>query len=58
MARDTDPHLPMLRMTLYLEDLLSVERNLVRLYDEALVELGAEPAPAASRTDDGVAAAR
>lgn len=57
-----DPRRPMMRMTLYLEDLLAVERNLIALYDEALAELGAAPEaparPAATRTDDAAPAKR
>lgn len=52
-AQGSDPHLPMMRMTLYLEDLLGVERDLIGLYDQALAELDAGPAPAATRKDDG-----
>lgn len=58
VAEDRDPRSPMLRMTLYLEDLVALEKTLIQLYDEALVELDAPPAPAATRTDDAGPAKR
>lgn len=57
-SQGSDAHVPMMRMTLYLEDLIGMETNLIRLYDEALAELNAGPPPAASRTDDAAAPAR
>lgn len=50
-----DAHRQMMRMTLYLEDLIQQETNLLRLYDRALAELDPDHAPAATRKDDGAA---
>lgn len=36
---------PMLRMTLFLEDLVAHERNLVKRYDDTLAVLGANARP-------------
>lgn len=62
LTDEGDAHRQMLRMTLYLEDLIQQETNLVRLYDQALVRLGAPipvspPArrPATTAKDDGAA---
>lgn len=50
-----DAHRQMTRMTLYLEDLIQQETNLLRLYDRALAEMEPDHAPAAMRKDDGAA---
>ena len=60
LTNEGDAHRQMMRMTLYLEDLIQQENNLLRLYDQALIRLGAEiptspPVPAATRKDDGAA---
>jgi hypothetical protein len=52
LSDESGAHREMMRMTLFMEDLLVQERQLLALYDAALVELGD---PAASRADDGAA---
>lgn len=53
LSNEGDAHREMMRMTLYLEDLIQQERNLLRIYDQALAELdpGGE-VPAARRPGD------
>lgn len=46
----------MMRMTLYLEDLIQQEKTLLRLYDQALARLDPQPDAAATRTDDAAPA--
>lgn len=46
----------MTRMTLFLEDLIQQEQNLLRIYNQALARLDPEGEAAAKRTDDGAPA--
>ena len=55
LSDEGDAHRQMMRMTLYLEDLIQQETNLLRLYDRALAELDPGHPPAATRKDDGAA---
>lgn len=55
LSDEDDAHRQMMRMTLYLEDLIQQETNLLRLYDRALAELDPGHPPAATRKDDGAA---
>lgn len=52
LSDDRNVNRDMMRMTLYLEDLIQQEKNLLGLYDRALARLEAPPAAAATRTDD------
>ena len=56
LSDDGNANREMMRMTLYLEDLVQQERNLLRIYDQALARLDPQPAAAATRTDDGAPA--
>ena len=55
LTDERDAHRQMMRMTLYLEDLIQQETNLLRLYDRALARMDPDHAPAATRKDDGAA---
>ena len=55
LSDEGDAHRQMMRMTLYLEDLIQQETNLLRLYDRALARMDPDHAPAATRKDDGAA---
>lgn len=52
LSDEGDAHRQMMRMTLYLEDLIQQERNVLRLYDQALAELDPEGEAATPRTRD------
>lgn len=56
LTDERDAHRQMMRMTIFLEDLIQQETNLLQLYDQALAEMDPKaPRPAATRTDDGAA---